>query len=115
QQERARGQWRREADEHAQRAARTRTLTAHGQVYLAQALAEVDDLSPMERFALTWKVERALAAGVASARAEDDVERLGGHVVAGEGGIVVDDDGDDDRDEDEDEDDEEDAYEDEEE
>jgi hypothetical protein len=112
QQERTRAQWRREADEQAQRAARMRALTSHGQAYLAQALAEVGDLSPVERLALTWKVEQALAASVGSARTADDVEGLVDHVLAREGGIVVDDDWDDDEDDDEYEDDEEDVYDD---
>ena len=112
-QERTLAQWRREADERAQRTARTRELTAHGQAYLEQALAEVGDLSPTERIALTWKVERALAARVASAGTQDDVEDLVDDMLKREGDIVVedeeadeveDDDWDDHQDEDEDED-----------
>ena len=91
-QECTRAQWRREADQHAQRAARTRALTSYGQAYFAQALAEVGEVSPTERLALTWQVERALAAGAARAETEDDVADLVDGGLEREGGIVVDDD-----------------------
>jgi len=92
--ERARSltQWRREADERTQRTARTRDLTAHGRAYLAKALAEVGNVSPTERIELTWKVERALAAGVASSGTTDHVEDLVDDVLEREGDIVLDDD-----------------------
>ena len=89
--ERVLAQWRREADERTQQAARTRELTAHGRAYLAKSLAEVGDVSPAERIELTWKVERALVAGVASAGTTDHVEELVDDVLEREGDIVVDD------------------------
>ena len=96
--ERTLTEWRREADERAQRTARERELTVHGRAYLARALAEVGNVSPTERIELSWKVERALAAGVARARTTDQVEDLVDNVLEHEGDIVVEDDDEDNED-----------------